>query len=508
MSTTSGHHLRSRATVGLRLTASTNGSLIAENFVHGGRTGETAGVLSNSLFQGLVSSCGSQAVTMTKTASVASTTPGGTVTYTITARNDGTSAVTGAALTDSLADVIDDATLQPGATADLGTVSVVSPNLNWTGDLAVGATATITYSVVVKTARTGNGRLVNGISSATPGSTCPSSTAAPGCRTTVTVSGLSIAKVADVEGAAGWTGPLHGDRHQRGGDPLHRRNFTDSLSDVVDDASYQADAVATVGWVSYAAPDLTWTGDLAVGENLHDHVLSDRQYPSHRERPADQHDLASTTRATAARRTGTDPACTTNRHRAPADRDESAERRHHRAGQGVDLRYTVTVTNSGQTPYTGATFTDSLTGVLDDGTFAGGATANTGTVTFSPNLTWTGDLAVGRAPTVTSVLVRNPDSGDRLLINAITSATPGSDCPAGNTNPACTTTVTVLVPGLTIVKSSDVAGAAPGGVVHYTSTITNSGQSPYTGIVVRDSLRGCSTTPSTTPTPPPRTGNR
>ena len=157
-----------RATVTLRLTASTNGSVIAENFVHGGRTGETAGVLSNSLFQGLVSSCGSAAVTMTKTASVASTTPGGTVTYTITARNDGTSPVTGAALTDSLADVIDDATLQPGATADLGTVTVVSPNLNWTGDLAVGATATITYSVVVKTARTGNGRLVNGISSATP----------------------------------------------------------------------------------------------------------------------------------------------------------------------------------------------------------------------------------------------------------------------------------------------------------------------------------------------------
>jgi len=53
---------------------------------------------------------------------------------------------------------------------------------------------------------------------------------------------------------------------------------------------------------------------------------------------------------------------------------------------GSVVAYTVTVTNSGQTPYTGATFTDPLSGVLDDAAYNGDAVATTGSVSFaSPN---------------------------------------------------------------------------------------------------------------------------
>ncbi len=66
------------------------------------------------------------------------------------------------------------------------------------------------------------------------------------------------------------------------------------------------------------------------------------------------------------------------------------------------VSYTVTVTNTGQTSYTGATFTDPLSGVLDDATYNGNAAATAGTVAFaSPDLTWTGDLAVGAAAIIT-----------------------------------------------------------------------------------------------------------
>ena len=66
------------------------------------------------------------------------------------------------------------------------------------------------------------------------------------------------------------------------------------------------------------------------------------------------------------------------------------------AAPGTVIGYTVTVTDSGQTPYTGATFTDSLTGALDDASYDGNAATTAGSVTYStPNLTWTGDLAVG-----------------------------------------------------------------------------------------------------------------
>ena len=102
------------------------------------------------------------------------------------------------------------------------------------------------------------------------------------------------------------------------------------------------------------------------------------------------------------------------------------------------------MTNSGQTPYTGAAFTDPLAGVLDDATYNGDAAATAGSVSFaSPNLTWTGNLAVGAIATITfSVTVNNPDTGNKILASTITSTTTGSNCTAGSGDPPCTSTVT------------------------------------------------------------------
>ncbi len=88
-------------------------------------------------------------LTITATPSTTSTTPGGTVGYTITVTNTGQSAYTGATFTDPLTGVLDDAGYNGDATATAGSVSYASPNLTWTGNLAVGATATITFSVTV-----------------------------------------------------------------------------------------------------------------------------------------------------------------------------------------------------------------------------------------------------------------------------------------------------------------------------------------------------------------------
>ena len=53
------------------------------------------------------------------------------------------------------------------------------------------------------------------------------------------------------------------------------------------------------------------------------------------------------------------------------------------------MTYTITITNTGQTPYTGTTVTDPLGGVLDDAAFSDNATVTTGSVNFArANLTW------------------------------------------------------------------------------------------------------------------------
>ena len=109
----------------------------------------------------------------------------------------------------------------------------------------------------------------------------------------------------------------------------------------------------------------------------------------------------------------------------------------------------------------------------------------------SSNLTWTGNLAAGASATITfSVTVNNPDTGNKSLASTITSATAGSNCASGSTDPRCASTVTVLVPGLTIAVSANTGTATPGSVVQYTVTVTNSGQTAYTGAAFSDSLSG------------------
>ena len=156
------------------------------------------------------------------------------------------------------------------------------------------------------------------------------------------------------------------------------------------------------------------------------------------------------------------------------------------------MHYTVTVTDSGQTPYTGASVTVRLAGIPGDATYNGDAAATAGAVSYtSPNLTWTGNLAVGATATITySVTVNNPDTGSRLLSSTVTSAAAGSNCPAGGTDPRCSTAVQVLVPGLTLAVTSGASTTTAGSTVNYTVTADNTGQTTDTGVSFTDSLTG------------------
>ena len=233
-------------------------------------------------------------------------------------------------------------------------MSFASPVLSWSGDLAPGAVATVTYSVTVSRPDAGNHVLANTVISATPGSNCPAS----------------------------------------GG--------TDS------------DCTATVK-----------VADLVI---------------------VNQANVASTV-------------------------------------PGGVVRYTATFTNAGQVAYNGITVATDATNVFDDAVPNGDQTATSGTLTVtSTGVTWTGDIPVGGMVTVTgTVTVKNPDPGNKTLTATLISAAPGNNCPSGGSDPRCTSTIAVLTPGLTIVKTANTTAAVPGGTIGYTVTVTNSGQTPYTG---------------------------
>ena len=66
------------------------------------------------------------------------------------------------------------------------------------------------------------------------------------------------------------------------------------------------------------------------------------------------------------------------------------------------VAYTITVANSGPSPYTGASFTAPLDGVTDDAAYNNNAAASAGTVTYtSSGLTWTGDVPANGTVTIT-----------------------------------------------------------------------------------------------------------
>jgi uncharacterized repeat protein (TIGR01451 family) len=429
---------------------------------------------------------------VTVTADTATTTPGTTVNYTVVVANTGQTPYTGIAVNTSLAGLLDDASYNADAVASSGAVVFTSPNVSWTGNIAIGASVTVTFSATVADPDNGNKVLTVLAVSAAAGSNCLSGSGDPRCTaaTTVLVPGLTVVKTAAVSSTTpgsvvGYTITVTntGQTLQSGA------NISDSLAGVLDDASYNGDATASSGTVGFLSPTLSWTGSLAAGATAsitYSVTVSD---PDSGDRSLANTAVSTTVGANCAAGSA-DPRCTVVVAVLLPGLALTNAAAVSTTTPGSSVGFTVTIANTGQTAYTGASVSESLAGVLDDAAYDANATASSGTVTYAaPTLTWTGNLAVGATVTVQfSATVRNPDPGSLALTSTLVSAAVGNNCPAGGSDPACTVSVTVLVPGLTMVKTADTATQTPGGVIVYTITVTNSGQTPQVGASFADSL--------------------
>jgi uncharacterized repeat protein (TIGR01451 family) len=237
--------------------------------------------------------------------------------------------------------------------------------------------------------------------------------------------------------------------------------FTDDLSKVTDDATYDNDASngATV-----AGNTLSWSGPLAVGATTTVTYSFTVNTPD-----TGDHNLGNVVTTPGG---CPDPAaCLTNTPVEDFSVSKSVDKTS--VAPGEELTYTVTVKNTGQVDYTAekpASFTDDFSGVADDATY--NKDASNGATVDGTTLSWSGPLAVGATTTVTySFTVNDPDTGDQVLRNAVT--TPGGCAPN-----ACETTTPVR--SFTVTKSVDAATAAPGQKVTYTVTVKNTGQLDYT----------------------------
>jgi len=409
-------------------------------------------------------------MTITNTASTSTTTPGSTVAYTITVTNTGRVDLTDINFTAPLSDVLDDAGYNNDVTATEGLVSFAGSELAWDGDLDQGQSAVIRFTVTVDNPDTGNKTLTDTVTSTTPGATCPASGAAPdACTAVVTVltPALTITQAANVS----TTTPGSTVRYtitvaDTGQTSYAGVTVTDDLTSLLGDAAYNNDAAATLGAVSYAAPVLTWTGDLDPGDTatitfsvtVNNPDTGDKQLTNTVVSAA----VGSTCPPGAA-----NPACTvTVTDLIPAlTIVKTASAASAAPGSAVD--YTITVDDTGQTPYTAAAVTDDLTGVLGAAAYNGDAAATSGAVSYAaPALTWTGDLAPGDTAVITySATVDNPETGGTTLVNTVTSAAPGSSCPTSGAGGAqCAVTTAVITGPLSMTAPASAAlGAGPPG---------------------------------------------
>ena len=442
--------------------------------------------------------------------------PGLQVTYTIVVHNTGQTPYTGITVADSLAGVLDDASYDTGsATATAGspapTYSDITGTLTWTGNVGVGVSVTITYSVHVNNPDTGDKVAISTVTSAAVGSTCPPGTTDPACQVTTPVltPGLTIAKTASPQTAVpGGTVTYTITVTNTGQIPYtaataNAATVTDDLTGVTSNAAYQGDAAAapTTGAstisLGYAAPSLTWTG--LPRRRGHHHLHGHRELRHRRPVPHQHGHLSGGGQQCVA---GTEPGCTATVAVvvAPGTLTFTNTAGVNTAGgatAGAAETYTITVANAAASPYTGASFSDDLTGVLAHASYnSGSATASDGgaggTVLFtSPDLTWSGDVPAAGSVIITfTVAVSSAVTSSTALSSTLTSASDGTNCPqtGGTGDPRCSTSVGVAQ--LAVSASTNVTTTTPGGVVRYTFTFTNTGSVPYTGITITSDAAG------------------
>ena len=371
---------------------------------------------------------GSWLVTKTSDPATGSTVePGDTVTYTVTATKTGGVDPTGVSVVDDLTDVLDDATLVEGSiVASTGTATLddQTGRLTWSIPTLHG-TQTVTYRVTVDADAYGR-TLKNLVTS--PGSAdCPVAT--PDCHTTEHYTpAWTLTKTSD---------PATGSTVQPGDSvtyTLHALNTSkatvegatavDDLSDVLDDATLDADALpagltlegTTLTWavptMAAGAPEATVSYTVTVdagewGEDLVNVVTPNGDggsCPSPEECTTDH----------------PTPAWTLTKTSDPAD------------GAGVDagdtITYTLTATNTSDGVVEGAQAVDDLAKVLDNASIDA-ATLADGLVLDGTTLTWSvPTLEPGASATVSYSVTVDQDASLVVLHNVVVPVGAGGSC--------------------------------------------------------------------------------
>ena len=422
---------------------------------------------------------------------------GETINYTITVKNDGNVPYTGVVVEDYLTNLVIDESTRYTVNGD-GTVTI--------GNLTVGETVTITASYVVTSDDIKAGHVLNAATAAGDPIDDPKNPDEPkkpegkdeeDDETDDLDTTLTVTKTSDV--AEGATVSLNQTINytitvkNEGNVPYTGVKVVDDLVGlkINEDTRYTVNEDGTVT-----------VGDLAVGETVEitasyevtsddieaGHVLNtataagdpidDPKNPEEPQKPEGEDEEDDET----------DNLDTTLTVVKTSNVPEGAT-----VGLGDTIIYTFTVTNDGNVPYTGVSVVDALDGLK--------FTSSSRYWVIEDNTAYITKLAVGETVWLeASYVVTSDDIKAGHVLNMVTATADPIEDPNDPENPKKPEgedeeddETDDLDTTLTVTKSSDVAEgevAKEGQTIHYTITVTNEGNVPYTDVTVIDDMEG------------------
>jgi uncharacterized repeat protein (TIGR01451 family) len=430
---------------------------------------------------------------ITKTDGVASATPGGSVTYTITASNAGPDPVVGATVADTFPAVLTCSSTCDDAGGGTCAAGPISGNINDTVDLPAGTSVTYTSTCTINPSATGS--LVN---TATVSSTNPDPDPANNSATdTDTLTPQADVAITKTDGVA---------TAIPGGSVTY--TITASNAGPSDaPGSSVADtfpASLTCNWTCVGAGGGTCTAG-PVGGNIADTVNlpaggSVTYTASCAISAAATGSLANTATATASvtdPNPGNNSATDTDTLTPQADLAITKTNGTATSIPGGTTTYTIVASNSGLSNAGAATVADTFPAALTCNwtcVGAGGGTCTAGPV--AGNISDAANLPAGGSATYTAICSIDANATGSLSNTATVSSAVTDPNPANNS----ATDVDTLTPqaDLSITKTDGVSAVTPGSSTIYTITASNAGQSNATGATVADTFPAACNAPTWT----------
>ena len=425
-------------------------------------------------------------LSITKTDGVTTVVPGNSVTYTITARNVGPSAVTGATVADTFPATLTGVTWTCVAAGGGSCTASGSGNINDTANLPVGAT--VTYTVSATVSATATGTLANTATVAAPGGVTDP---APGNNTATDTDTLSPTADLSITKTDGVTTVVPGNSVSY---TIVASNAGPSAVTGATVADTFPATLTSVAWTCVAAGGGTCTasGSGNISDTVNLPVGATVTYTVTATLSASATGTLVNTATVAAPGGVTDPtpgnnsATDTDTLNPTADLTITKTDGVATVIPGNNVTYTIVASNVGPSAVTGATVADTfpatLTGVTWTCVAAGGGTC---TASGSGNISDTVNLPVGATVTYTVTAALSATATGTLVNTATVTAPGGVTDPTPGNNTATDTDTLVPRADLHVVKTGP-GSATAGTNVTFSLAVGNDGPSDATGVSVTD----------------------